>query len=154
MTATNVIVADVDQDGALDVAMPGVHTSFYGGGESGTRLYLGDGAGGFSDASALIPEDPELHAFVLRPCDVDGDGDLDLVEAGKRKSGLYPVERRPRILLNQVQPGQPWTLALSVSSGVTHFHFPLARHRDTAPPEPPNTAVGDPWSPSRPSPSG
>ena len=132
LLTTNVVVADVDQYGALDVAMPGVHTSFYGGGESGTRLYLGDGAGGFSDASALIPEDPELHAFVLRPCDVDGDGDLDLVEAGKRKSGLYPVERRPRILLNQVQPGQPWTLAFTEADPISWGLPELARVHELA----------------------
>ncbi len=58
---------------------------------------LGDGT--FVDASVAIPDDPEYDAFALVPCDVDNDGDLDLIEGGRRRIPLQPQERRPRLLL-------------------------------------------------------
>ncbi|MEY3011683.1 MAG: hypothetical protein RIT45_418 [Pseudomonadota bacterium] len=49
------------------------------GGLSGAALYLGDGKGGFKDATAQwLPYFMFFQAFSVQPADLDGDGDLDL----------------------------------------------------------------------------
>ena len=70
-----VVVGDVDGDGDLDlVCGNGGH---YGGQHD--RLYLNDGSGTFTDASAnQMPVDNDYTAS-LALGDVDGDGDLDLL---------------------------------------------------------------------------
>ncbi len=88
------------------------------GGDHPTRLFLG-GQGGFAEASTLIPVDVELDAYTVAACDLDNDGDLDLVEAGRRVLGLSPSVKRPRILLNTMQAGQPATLGFTAVNGQT-----------------------------------
>lgn len=63
---------DVDGDGDLDLVL-----GLSGGAQN--RLYLNDGTGVFTDATAgRLPSSPG-DAFALQFGDVDGDGDLDLV---------------------------------------------------------------------------
>lgn len=64
---------DVDGDGDLDLV---VGNTF----ETQSRLYLGDGAGGFVEATDQLPQKPASIGD-LELGDVDGDGDLDLVLA-------------------------------------------------------------------------
>jgi len=64
---------DVDGDGDLDLV---VGNTF----ESQSRLYLGDGAGGFTEATERLPQQAASIGD-LELGDVDGDGDLDLVLA-------------------------------------------------------------------------
>ncbi|MBA3549322.1 MAG: VCBS repeat-containing protein [Nannocystis sp.] len=72
---------DVDGDGDLDLV---VGNTF----ETQSRLYLGDGAGGFMEASGQLPQGPASIGD-LEFGDVDADGDLDLVLAdwGPGKAG-------------------------------------------------------------------
>ena len=75
-------VADVDLDGDVDV--------LFGNHPGQDRLYLNDGAGGFSDATATsLPLDAQ-RTYAVEFADVEGDGDADIFTTG---SGL-------RLLLN------------------------------------------------------
>ena len=70
--STGSVLADVDNDGDKDLLVNGI--------QSGTRLFLNDGSGGFqlSEKSGL---DPAGTTSSLALADIDGDGDLDLYVA-------------------------------------------------------------------------
>ena len=71
---TRVIKArDLDGDGHVDLVVGGA----YG---TQTKLFLGDGTGGYTDATAQLPA-LNLSVGDLEVGDVDDDGDLDLVLA-------------------------------------------------------------------------
>ena len=69
VVAHGVAVADVDNDGLLDVVTTGVESN---------HLYLNDGAGGFRDVSAETFVDLAPAATGPLFVDVDNDGDSDL----------------------------------------------------------------------------
>jgi hypothetical protein len=68
-SATTIVPADFDADGAIDLAVPSRD-----GAQS--RIYFNDGKAGFARTAAFGPKD--AHARVGAAADFDGDGDLDL----------------------------------------------------------------------------
>ena len=72
--------ADVDKNGSLDVFLSNV--SFIPGRDRQNRLFLNDGNGFFSDVSSThLPTEAEYTLDAVF-CDLDEDGDLDLVSTG------------------------------------------------------------------------
>ncbi|MFO1076957.1 MAG: VCBS repeat-containing protein [Planctomycetota bacterium] len=75
-----VAVGDVDADGDVDVV---IGNTYYPTGSAQDRLYLNDGTGAFTDATAthlpVLADGTSAVALV----DVDGDGDLDLLLGGR-----------------------------------------------------------------------
>jgi hypothetical protein len=78
---------DVNGDGDLDVAA----CSGYGSSE-GIHVYLGDGDGRFSDASAGLPGNQDRDSNVAL-ADFDGDGDLDVAAGGAAGVDVYLVAK-------------------------------------------------------------
>ncbi|MEM7309451.1 MAG: VCBS repeat-containing protein [Planctomycetota bacterium] len=76
-TTEDAALVDVDGDGDLDAFLASTVAIAFG---APDRLVLGDGAGGFTDASAQI--DATVRAsFAVAPGDVDLDGDVDFLIA-------------------------------------------------------------------------
>lgn len=86
---------DVDSDGTLDVALMGDT----GQGQFITRLYVGDGTGGFSER---LPALPGFAYGTLDWADYDRDGDMDLLQTGGQ---LAPALIRGQTTLYQNQSG-------------------------------------------------
>ncbi|MEZ4235464.1 MAG: VCBS repeat-containing protein [Myxococcota bacterium] len=115
---------DFDGDGVVDLF-------FAGAWQTPSVLLLGDGAGGWVDASDRLPTDP-LSVGDAEPGDVDDDGDLDLVlsDSGEGNALFGPGEVT-RLWLNdgtahfvdataqlpQVRVGWSWDLELADIDG-------------------------------------
>jgi MYXO-CTERM domain-containing protein len=69
-----------DLDGDLDLDMMISCKSC-----AGSFIFLGDGAGGFTDASEGLPQEPNNYDF--EALDLSGDGDLDLLTINDRSPG-------------------------------------------------------------------
>jgi len=78
----DVSVGDFNGDGHVDVVMPQDYIEgFSVPNTPPVVLFLGDGRGGLTDASANINGMPPLPAYGATPLDIDADGDLDLIVA-------------------------------------------------------------------------
>ncbi len=83
LATTSVAAGDVDGDGDLDLAFS---FAWYG----QQALWLNDGAGTFTDVTALrLPVSWAASARAVALADVDGDLDLDLVTGGTGQNRLY-----------------------------------------------------------------
>ncbi len=80
LTSTGAVLADLDGDGDLDLAVNTVG--------NGTRVFLNDGKGHFQLAWTL---NPRVAGMTLAVADVDGDGFLDLYIANHRTSALMDI---------------------------------------------------------------
>ncbi len=92
--STDVIAIDVDGDSDSDLV---IANSTNPGQQN--RLYLNDGSGQFSDATATHLPQRADRTSVIAAGDIDGDGDTDLVFGGRHGDGGNPGNL-DRILLN------------------------------------------------------
>lgn len=97
----DVIFADVDGDFDLDLHI-GSRSSTSG----GSKLYINDGTGTFTDSGAL-PTDYSCYSYDFG--DIDGDGDLDLLGANSWTSNR-------EMMLRNDHSGETW---VNISSGIS-----------------------------------
>ena len=64
------------------------------------ELYLNDGKGNFNLAPKALPVLNANSKSCVRPCDFDGDGDIDLFVGGRVIPGQYPLAPQSYLLIN------------------------------------------------------
>lgn len=93
---------DADGDGDMDLYVAkGGYALF----EPGSRalqdeLYINDGRGQFKLATGALPNLNANSKSCVRPCDYDGDGDMDLFIGGRVIPGYYPLTPSSFLLTN------------------------------------------------------
>ncbi len=102
-------IGDVDSDGDLDLVLadwgPGNNMSNQGG---RTKLWLNDGTGRFTDATATqMPDIPVRFSWELEFVDTDNDYDLDVVVSCKRCPGGYLFRNDGKGAFTDVPGGLP-----------------------------------------------
>jgi hypothetical protein len=94
------IFFDADNDKDMDLyVVSGGYEFYFNSPELNDRLYLNDGKGHFTKKENALPGFMANKSCV-RPCDVDGDGDLDLFIGGSVTPGKWPEYGGSRLLLN------------------------------------------------------
>jgi len=124
-----IVLADFNLDENLDVLISGTHYPTIPGGQHGLLLYLGDGDGSFTDISWLVPDDEDMDGYGLAACDIDGDGDLDIIQSGRGEpfSGAPPAQI-PHVIMNLYTPG--YALEFSALDPSTSGFQPIFRGND------------------------
>lgn len=64
------------------------------------QLYLNDGSGNLLATQGFLPDVSASSKSCVRPCDFDGDGDIDLFVGGRVIPGQYPVAPTSYLLRN------------------------------------------------------
>ncbi|MBJ6120385.1 FG-GAP repeat domain-containing protein [Sphingomonas mollis] len=94
----HVRAADFDRDGHMDVVFVAEDTRRH-------QLYLGDGKGGFADASDRLPRQSQGNALAVG--DVDGDGLPDIVIGNSSEAREGETKPDPRNFLWLNDPARP-----------------------------------------------
>ncbi|MEM7200025.1 MAG: VCBS repeat-containing protein [Planctomycetota bacterium] len=102
VTASEVIMVDVDDDADLDLVL-GTQLG------SSDLLLENDGTGLFSDVSSRLPANASLTTS-FAAADLDSDGDLDLVAATSDGERIYTNLARQLATPLLTRPGRPWRL--------------------------------------------
>ncbi len=134
-------LGDVDGDGDLDLVFGNIGSIP----AELNRLYLNDGKGKFSDATASrLPRDNN-DTFAVALGDVDGDGDLDLVLTTHGQNRLYLNLHRHVYAPLQAQLGKPYQLDFYAKPGygkTFHVVVPLVASGEMQIPVPPYGMFG------------
>jgi len=64
------------------------------------ELWLNDGKGGLQRAAGFLPDLTASSKSCVRPCDYDGDGDIDVFVGGRIIPGQYPLTPTSYLLTN------------------------------------------------------
>lgn len=93
---------DADGEGNMDLYVAKGGYALY---EPGSRalqdeLYINDGRGQFKLATGALPNLSANSKSCVRPCDYDGDGDMDLFIGGRVIPGYYPLMPSSFLLTN------------------------------------------------------
>ncbi|NIJ51912.1 VCBS repeat-containing protein [Dyadobacter arcticus] len=98
-----VMLFDADNDQDLDLyIVSGSYEIKAGSGGLKNILYLNDGKGKFTIASAALPQF-EINGSCVKAADYDKDGDLDLFIGGRVESGAYPKPVSSVVLRNDTK---------------------------------------------------
>ena len=122
---------DVDGDGHVDVLLGALSTTFSytpSAAWSGqhTHLWLGDGAGAFREANALLATTAH-QPWGFAAADIDEDGDIDVMSGSTVQRNLtrqvrrlgFPRIGRPLTLEINGAPGRTWMLATALGASRT-----------------------------------
>ncbi len=101
-----ILLFDADGDGDQDLYIAsGGYESEPGSTHYQDHFYLNDGKGRFTENSEAIPLNTTSKSCV-RAADIDRDGDLDLLLAGRISPWNYPIPVSTALLINETKNGQ------------------------------------------------
>ncbi len=100
IAAAAFVDADGDGDQDLYIAKGGYALFEPGSRALQDELYLNDGRGQFKLAKDALPNLSANSKSCVRPCDYDGDGDMDLFVGGRIIPGYYPLTPTSFLLVN------------------------------------------------------